>query len=247
VSRSFDECKATDSDIRTYLALSHRWVESAYHHTWDEAAREFSRRFDPDWHNPEGDVDLFHSKVSGLWAKDYFWMLRAGALRDAVSAFEVYAEKSLAEVLDFYRFEQPNGETTRLTLATAPGYVSPSWPTLRQVHRALGNDIETDAVSYVRNLRHLLTHQRGELRTEEQRALYRKEADADDWLVGDAYVGGDLPLRHERVVAMMSDLAEVVRASDRAVWSHTYGGLRPADDLWRLAEDKLPPLVWVPA
>jgi hypothetical protein len=86
---------------------------------------------------------------------------------------------------------------------------------------------------------------RGELRAGEQRARYRKEADVDDWLVGTRT--RDLPLRHERAVSVMSDLAEVVPASDQAVWTQAYHRLRPADAMGRLAEDKRPPLVCVPA
>lgn len=247
VSHAFDEWKGVDSDIRAYLALAQRWIDDAYRATWDEAEREFARRFDPDRDDPEGHVDLFHDKVSGLWARDFFWMLRTGALRDAVSAFEVYLEEAATEVLDWYRFKHPEEGDQKLSLLTPSGHLSPSWGTLVAVHKALGTDIETEAVHYVRSLRHLLAHQRGRLRTEEQRERYLDEADADDWLVGDAYVGGDLPMSHERVTAMMDDLARVVRASDQAVWNHTYGGVRLTAELLQLTIGKRAPLVWVSA
>ena len=106
------------------------------------------------------------------------------------------------------------------------------------------NEIETDPVKYVRALRHLLSHQRGELRTEEQRFHYVAEADEEDWLVGDVYVGGDVPLSHDRVLAMMDDLGSVVRACDATVWRHAWGRGGFPTTLLPLVEGKAAPFVW---
>lgn len=244
VTRAFDGWKTTDADIRAYLVLSRRWIDKAYRETWDEAQREFAGRFDPDRDDPDDYVDVFHDKVSGLWAKDYFWMLRSSVLRDAVTAFEVYAEKSLNELLSWFRFDVPDGDTYRLVPVVNPSQLSPSWTTLREVHTALGNDLETEPIKYVRALRHLLTHQRGELRTEEQRNQYASEANADDWLIGDAYVGGDVPLAHDRVIEMMDQIAAVVRASDPAVWRHTWGRAGFPEALRGLASGRRAVLQW---
>jgi hypothetical protein len=241
-TRAFDEWKATDAEIRAFIGLSHKWVEAAYQATWEEAEREFGDRFDPDRDDPEGHVDVFHQKVAGLWAKDYFWMLRSGALRDAVTAFEVYAEKSLSELLGWYQFGGPDGANYHLAPVINEHHLSPSWPTLRRIHTALGNDIEPEPVKYVRSLRHLLTHQRGELRTDDQRQQYSAEGSEHDWLIGDAYVGGDVPLGQERVLELMGQLGDVVRASDPVVWNHTWGQSGFPDALRVLAMEKDSPL-----
>jgi hypothetical protein len=137
VTQAFDEWKGTDRDIRAYLDLSQRWGEAAYRQTWDEAQEEFSRSFNPDMDDVDGHVDLFHEKVGGLWSKDFFWKVRAAALRDAVSAFEVYLEKSLNKLLQWYRFADEGGAAYKLTPERRGHQLSPSWPTLRKIHGAL--------------------------------------------------------------------------------------------------------------
>lgn len=244
VTRAFDDWKGTDSEIRAYLSLSHRWIQSAYDETWDISQQEFGRSFDPDRDDPEGFVDLFDRKVSGLWAKDYFWMLRSGALRDAVTAFEVYAEKSIEELLSWFKFTSSDGTSYRLHPVVAPNQLSPGWTTLRDIHAALGSNLETDEIRYMRGLRHLLTHQRGELRTEEQRLHFLSEADSEDWLVGDAYVGGEVPIAHRRVIEMMDQIAAVVRSADEIVWTHTWGRAGFPEALRGLAVGRKAPLRW---
>ena len=137
-----------------------------------------------------------------------------------------------------------DGKAYRLVPVVSPSQLSPSWPTLRDIHAALGNRLETELIKYVRALRHLLTHQRGELRTEEQRKQYVEEANADDWSVGDAYVGGDVPLAHDRVIEMMDQMAAVVRSSDPAVWNHTWGRAGFPETLRRLTRGERAPLQW---
>ncbi|MFE2415175.1 hypothetical protein ACFXDE_43340 [Kitasatospora sp. NPDC059408] len=39
-------------------------------------------------------------------------------------------------------------------------------------HAVFGNDLDTAAVKYIRDLRHVLTHQRGELRTDAARERF---------------------------------------------------------------------------
>lgn len=245
VSHSFDEWKATDSEIRTYLALSLRWVQAAYDNAFGAAERAFSQHFDPDRDDPDGHLGYFEDEVAGLWPRDFFWMLRSGALRDAVTAFEVYAEKSILELLRWYRFEGTDGEAYRVAPTVGKNQMSPSWPTLRRIHEALGNDIEPAHVKYVLKLRHLLTHQRGELRTEEQRRHFQIEMSEEDAMVDGLYIGGDIPLGHERILEMMNDLAGAVRASDAAVWSHTWGGQGFPEAFYQLIDKRDAPLKYV--
>lgn len=76
----------------------------------------------------------------------------------------------------------------------------------------------------------MLTHQRGELRTEEMRARFADDRviiESQDPLGEDfrdeAYVGGQVQLRLETVEAILDDLGQVVREADRRVWSIAWG------------------------
>jgi hypothetical protein len=68
--------------------------------------------------------------------------------------------ESLTELLSWYRFKGEDGIGYQLALVVGRNHLSPSWPRLRRVHGALGNDIEPEPIQYVLKLRHLLTHQR---------------------------------------------------------------------------------------
>jgi len=245
VTRAFDLWKATDRDIRAYLAFNARWVDPAYQELWAEAETEFSAIFDPDRHDVDGHVDLFHDKVGGLWPTDYLWKLRSDNLRDAVTAYEVYMEKSLEEVLSRYVVVHEDGTKSRLMLFRPKNWESPGWGVLVQAHAALGTNIEPEAVQYIRALRHLLAHQRGELRTEEQRDKFQREADPSDWMVGEAYVGGDVPLAEGRLSEMLDQLGDVVRSADPAAWTAAYGVEVPTA-LGALVSATRGPLVSVP-
>lgn len=228
VTRAFDAWRSTESDIRAYVELSDRWVIRAYDLEWAAAQSEFEANFDPHRHDVDGHVDVFHERVGGLWADDYLWMLRSGALRDAVSAYEVYAENSLRELLQKHWYQGPlEGERCRFSLKVADGQMSPPWGSLQRVHGALGAQLETANVKYVRTLRHLLTHQRGRLRTAEQREQFVAEGNENDWLVGGAFVGGDVPLSSERVLQMLGQLDEAVRACDRRIFPVAWGDRPP--------------------
>jgi hypothetical protein len=123
VTRALDEWKVTDAEIRAYLELSERWIGPAYQATWDEVEADFARTFDPERDDVDGHVDLFQRTLGGLWSHDFFWMLHSGALRDAVTAFEVYAEKSLIEAIGRYAVTDGTGTKCRLQLFV-PKYLS---------------------------------------------------------------------------------------------------------------------------
>lgn len=239
VSLAFKDWRATDSDIRSYMELSQKWAKAAYATTLEDAKREFSRTFDPDRDDPDEYIYDFLKRVGGLWEEDYLWMLRAGALRDAVTAFEVYAEKSASEVLKRWRATTADGDARHLAAVVAKQHVSPSWSTLCRIHEALGNDLRIENVEYVRKLRHLLAHQRGELRTEKLRNEFVKETGPRR---GGPFDSRDIPLGHARVLNMMDDLASAVRACDTSVWNHTWGR-KPPTALIALTEGKNSPLL----
>jgi N-glycosylase/DNA lyase len=92
---------------------------------------------------------------------------------------------------------------------------SPHWSELKKFFRQLGVEIETEEVERVRDLRHFLTHRRGELRTDDQRNRYAKDCE-EPWAI---YV----PLTEEQVLAVMDELVATVRTIDPAVYRHAWG------------------------
>ncbi|WP_182883276.1 hypothetical protein [Microbispora sp. H10949] len=217
VSRSFAEWQAVDRDIRTYLSLTARWSERGYQELWNQAESELSAIFDPDVHHGDEHVGFFSDKVNDLWPNDYEWMLHASVVRDAVSAFEVYLEKGMDEAL----------HAIGLDLRRKANRPSPEWKTMVVIHKALGSDVETDRVKHIRALRHMLVHQRGELRTEKMRdrfaegprayPLVHRETGEPLTLEAD-FVGDQVQLELATVEAVLDDLAAVVRETDTRVW-----------------------------
>ncbi len=81
----------------------------------------------------------------------------AGVVRDAVTSFEVYLDKACRAIL----------------LAHGADPVrDPAWRDLKDIFRAVDIKIETGAVRCIREMRHFLTHRRGELSTEQQREKF---------------------------------------------------------------------------
>jgi hypothetical protein len=201
VSRAFNDWYLIDRDQRAFLRVGLRFAHTEYERLWRESGEEPG---DPDGSDQ---LDSFEGKVDDLHEIDFVWMHATGVLRDAVTNFEVYLEKAREEVLRAHGHVDVVGER------------SPRWRTLVDFVAALGaDDVETDAVKRVRDLRHFLTHRRGELRTATLRQQFAKETD-DAF----AYV---VDLTPDDVTAAMDKLACVVRAADGAVYLHTWGERR---------------------
>lgn len=162
VSRSFEEWLRVDQDIRAFLNLTTVWATRLYEEKWSEAEAELNAIFDPDIHYGDEHLGFFEKKVQGLWSNDYEWILRAAVVKDSVTAFEVYLEKGLDEAFG----------RVGLAVIRSEQNPSPAWPVLVKGHRLLGTKVDTERVKQIRTLRHLLTHQRGELRTEKLRAKF---------------------------------------------------------------------------
>lgn len=73
----------------------------------------------------------------------------------------------------------------------------------------------------VRELRHFLTHRRGELRTETQRRKFGPDFEGLPPIV--------VELTEESVLGVLDQLGHSVRSIDPAVREHTFGGKRGAD------------------
>ncbi|MEU3299761.1 hypothetical protein ABZ729_08055 [Streptomyces sp. NPDC006678] len=235
VSRAFEDWRRADAENRAFLRLSAEWSEAAYEREWKQAEESLNRVFDPDRHYGDEHVDMFDAAVGGLWPSSYQWMVEASVLKNGVTAFEVYLEKGLQEVLETWRVTI-GGQRGSLRLKTK-GFTSPGWMTLVDAHSILGNTVKTAAVESARELRHLLTHQNGELRTEEALAKFRDEvAEKDQEEYDRTYVGGRVRLGAARVVDTLDAMGTVVRDADVAVLTHgPWGSKRdqiPLDELY---------------
>jgi hypothetical protein len=218
VSRSFEEWRQVDHDIRVFLNLTTLWAGRLYEEKWTEAEAELNAIFDPDIHYGDEHLGFFENKIQGLWPYDYEWILRAAVVKEAVTAFEVYLEKGLDEALGRKGLEVTRSER----------HQSPPWPELVKCHKILGSNVGTERIKQIRNLRHLLSHQRGELRTERMRAKFanddisaKPEADTS-W--SRSYVGGKVQLTSGTAEEILNDLAAVVRETDKQVWAVAWGG-----------------------
>lgn len=79
-------------------------------------------------------------------------------------------------------------------------------------------DLQTPELTQVRDLRHFLTHWRGELRTDAQRKKFAAETDGIPEIL--------VSLDEAAVLSSMDVLAEHVRRADQAVYARTWGGQR---------------------
>lgn len=203
VTRAFDRWRITDSDIRKFLALTTRWMDERYQQLWDEIAARPGTDDGPEL------SDVFSKDVDDLWPEDYHWMLLAATVRDAVTAFEVYLEKATSQVLGRHGY----------AWKVKPGR-TPRWDQLvKFLSGYLGVTVDTDPVRRIRDLRHTLTHMRGELRTREQRDQFG----VDD---GSGFPSNRAVLTGESVTDMLDELAAVVRTVDAVAWRFSYGGDR---------------------
>ncbi|WP_329028201.1 hypothetical protein [Streptomyces sp. NBC_00690] len=103
VSQAFNAWRHTDAENLAYLRLSAEWSSAAYDRTCKEAEESANAVFDPDRHYGDEHADMFDDAVDGLWPSSYAWMTEASVLKAGVTAFEVYLEQALQEVLDQYQ------------------------------------------------------------------------------------------------------------------------------------------------
>lgn len=218
VSRSYNDWKFVDKDIRAFFKLTTDWATRRYEEIWNNS-QDVDTLMESDDVFYDLDPDDFSDKVYGLWPDDYHWILRAAVIRNAVTAFEVYLEKSLDEVLAL---------RLRIKIKRPPGR-SPGWGTLVKGHKLIRVDIATERVQHIRALRHMLTHQRGELRTEAMRErftadhLLAVDIDTGEEIWHRAYVGGKVQLTDEIVDSILDDLGMTVREVDSTVWAVAWG------------------------
>ncbi|MEU6748104.1 hypothetical protein ABZ914_17970 [Spirillospora sp. NPDC046719] len=224
VTWQFSDWLSVNRDIETFLRQSLAWSKEAYD-AMEEEARNIAAS------NPRSPSPIFgvvgpylnamETLVQGLWREDYRWMLYAAVVKDMVTNFEIYLEKSLDAAV----------ETRRLVPLRQGSWASPSWRTIVKGHALLGNSVETPRVIHIRQLRHVLTHQRGELRTRESRAQFAypdpsppnafgTEDEESLWLHENP-IAKEVELTAETVQSISEVLGGVVRKVDVRIWQIT--------------------------
>ncbi|WP_125734619.1 hypothetical protein [Amycolatopsis sp. WAC 04197] len=243
VSRAFDRWVQVEAQVRAFHRYGLLWSEAGYESLWSKAERRLADVFDPDVHYGDEHVEYFDDSISGMWPDQFEWMMHAATIKDAVTAFEVYLEKSLQEIVSRIYAQGSDGNRFRVGLFVNGKNESPMWSTLKGFHQLLGGEVDTPRVREIRAFRHLLTHQRGEIRTDEAleqysaNSLMSVENEEDLWSDNRPYVGGDVPLGRELVVGYLDDLAGVVRSTDPRVWEIAWGD-KPWPDIGVLREKK---------
>jgi hypothetical protein len=152
--------------------------------------------------------DLFNDAVDGLWPSNYEWMLLSSVVKNGVTAFEVYLEKAANEVRRVHGLADLKGKGGFLT-----------WGDLRAFYKDhLGLDIDSAEVKRIRELRHLLTHSRGELRTEADRKAFGDPTEV--------FPSRQAKLSPDQVVNMLDELGEAARQVDPTAYRFAWTGDR---------------------
>jgi hypothetical protein len=198
VTRAFDEWRLAERELLAFLRLGLKLSKEGFDRLWDEIGRMPASEDGPER------IDLFDVATDGLSPLQFDWLLMNLVVRDAVTLYEVYLEKALHEVAE-YRVG-----------ATVVGERSPDWNNLRPIYRGIfKKDPEPVDVHAVIRLRNLLTHRRGELRTDSLRAEY----DTKEYGFPDIWIR----LEPETVVRHLDTLAASVARIDDTMHGLAWG------------------------
>lgn len=190
------------SDIDRFVVVGLQMIRDAHERAWNEAASQSAT--EDFWDLGEA----YDQLVDGLNSVEHEWMYLAAALKDAVTAFEVYLEALVDEILAVHGVG--GGSDRKL---------SPWWRDLKRWYRIhVDVDLEADGVKQVREVRHILTHRRGELRTEAEREV---------WGGQNGFGDRTIDLEVDGVRKMMETLAHKVSTIEDAGSKYTrFGGER---------------------
>lgn len=202
-TRAFDAWKLVNHDLSAFLNVGLRFVRKGYEDTWEEVGSRPATEDDSDW------PDAFEEEVQLLWPHEFEWMFLSAVVKDAVTAFEVYLEAVTDEVLSFHGLAFKRKDPSR----------SLPWDKLRQFCGTyFAIRLDDTRVKEIRGLRHLLTHRRGELRTDDERKKFGEREDGWPAL--------EVVLTEDGVKQILADLAAVVRLIDSVAYRHSWGGER---------------------
>lgn len=214
VTRTFDEWKITDKEIRSFLSTGMKFADQGF----EGALRRAEEQFDP-----EGSDHPFEiaEKETGIDPCQYEQMLLAACLKDAVTAYEVYLEHALEEVLQRHGLSLPS--------MTASG--SMRFGILKDAYRDFfGIEIEDDAIRDARELRHLLTHRRGHAFVKEDWERFSADAKNREF-----FRGRRIQLSREDIERRIHAVATKVREIDPVIWEYSWGG-KTSEAMIRLGE-----------
>lgn len=199
-TEAYEEWVFVDRDLRRFMQTTLRWTEERYDAEWTAVMRE------PGWDGAPEPIDIFYDRVGGLMPDDHEWMTLAAVLRDGVTAYEVYLTKAIDEVLRSHGKQRRRADRT------------PGWGELRDLYAPLGLVPMPPAVADIVDLRHVLTHRRGELRTESERHRFAKR--------DEPFASTVAQLTEESVVRCLDTLAANVREVDPVCWAYAWGSYR---------------------
>lgn len=204
VTRSFDEWRLNDMDLRGFLQVSLKVADETYSRWWEEILHQPG---DPDVEA----IDVWEDRAHGIHMHDYEWMLLSGGLVSAVTALEVYLEKAIEEVL------RRHGHTLKPSTEQGALHYDDS---VEFFNKALGCQLKGHQdLRDVRDLRHILVHKRGELRTESDRKRFDP--------VGDRWLHEAVQLDLNSTMARMDTLGKHARRADAAAYGLAWGDEPP--------------------
>ena len=187
-------------DIERFAIVGLAMIEDAHERMWSRAESEISSGI---W-----DVgSRYEVHVALVNSIDQSWMHLSAALKDAVSAYELYLEEAIIEILHVQGV-RPLLRPQRLL----------PWRALRDWYRThLDAEVGAGGVDQVREARHILTHVRGELRTEAQRKQWENRHSPE--------LRRKIALTPESLHEMMETLAARASSVEDKVARHTgFGG-----------------------
>ena len=195
-TRAYSEWRLVTNDQRAYLGLTLKWMNERFDAVWNAIGEG------PVPENGLEQIDLFDQQV-GIEPQDWEWMLFASVVRDAVTAYEVYVVKAYLEVVEFQEGDYKHDED------------APRFAVARKQSKILGLEVRPQSVDDVFALRNVLTHQRGQLRTEKDRAEYGDKSSPWSSIVAH--------LDEARVLSLLDVLEASVMNLDPIYWAHTWG------------------------
>jgi hypothetical protein len=200
VTASFEMWKMADREQRVFLTRTAELIDSANEVVWDQLEQTAApMTADGIFLRPEP-IDIFYAEIGGLMPEDHHWYLCASVLKDAVTTFEVYLESAMTEVW------------TRTRQDVRWKDKGPFWPDLEKTWKqTFGLDVETDEVADIRRLRNLLTHRRGEPRSQTERERFGLEEYER------------VSLSEDRVLAAMEAIGDQVRRLDPSPHAAAWG------------------------
>jgi hypothetical protein len=198
VTRAWDQWFFVDQDLRAWMDITLTTVHDRYEAEWDNVMHAPG---DPDA-DPDP-LDLLMARIGPLLPGDHEWITFSAVVREAVTAYEIYVTDGFDELLLRHGKQRKRNERT------------PPWHDLRDSYAIVNLDPKPCGVDEVIQLRNLLTHRRGELRTEYDRRRF-----ADNERVWGNRIAH---LTRDNVVEYLDRLGASTREIDPVLWAYSWG------------------------